>query len=523
MVRCEVRAPAQPGDPAPGGAQLHHQGPDPGADGALPGQQRRGLRPDVRARQGRPPRARHPARGRLRRQVLRGRAGLPDQARRLRAPRDRLRRRRGGRARAGGPGLAARRTRRRHLGRAGQAQGRRAQLRPRAARPRRSRRWPPRSRRSRRCGRPRCTARRCGSTTAAAGAARAHHAPPPAVGRGHRRRAAGTSPASTPTAASRGCSGSAGSVSEVVADRRRRARTPSRRAPTCAPCPSRSTPREPDRTRRGAGPRRVPRTGCAAAPTVSATGVTGPDGTPGWDQLRGALRLGDRLRRRAPRVRRRGGRRVARRAAQRRRRPPARLAGARREQPHERRPRAGLAAAGAGALPPDAARTCRWPRSPPTSASRPDQICKDLKVLWMCGLPGLTPDKMIDVDFEAIEDDPDGVVRIDNADYLARPVRLGSSEASALIVALRALREGSPGVLPRGDRPRAWSSSRRPRPRARRRRQVELHLRAVRRPAERHAAALSEAIAQQPAGAPRLLRADARRDHDAAPSTRWSC
>ncbi len=74
----------------------------------------------------------------------------------------------------------------------------------------------------------------------------------------------------------------------------------------------------------------------------------------------------------------------------------------------------------------------------------PDQIMKDLKVLWMCGLPGLTPDKMIEVDFEAIEDDPEGVVRIDNADFLDRPVRLGSSEASALIVALRALREGSP-------------------------------------------------------------------------------
>jgi proteasome accessory factor C len=74
----------------------------------------------------------------------------------------------------------------------------------------------------------------------------------------------------------------------------------------------------------------------------------------------------------------------------------------------------------------------------------PDQIMKDLKVLWMCGLPGLTPDKMIDVDFGAIQDDPEGVVRIDNADFLSRPVRLGSSEASALIVALRALREGSP-------------------------------------------------------------------------------
>jgi proteasome accessory factor C len=77
-------------------------------------------------------------------------------------------------------------------------------------------------------------------------------------------------------------------------------------------------------------------------------------------------------------------------------------------------------------------------------AVTPDQIRKDLGVLWMCGLPGLTPDKMIDVDMEAIEDDPEGVVRIENAEYLARPVRLGSSEASALIVALRALREGSP-------------------------------------------------------------------------------
>ncbi|WP_445255630.1 helix-turn-helix transcriptional regulator [Nocardioides aurantiacus] len=77
---------------------------------------------------------------------------------------------------------------------------------------------------------------------------------------------------------------------------------------------------------------------------------------------------------------------------------------------------------------------------------KPEQIRRDLRVLWMCGLPGLTPDKMIDVDMEAIEDDPDGVVRIDNADFLSRPVRLGSSEATALIVALRALREGSPAA-----------------------------------------------------------------------------
>ena len=76
----------------------------------------------------------------------------------------------------------------------------------------------------------------------------------------------------------------------------------------------------------------------------------------------------------------------------------------------------------------------------------PAQVRKDLGVLWMCGLPGLTPDRMIDVDMEALEDDPDGVVRIDNADFLSRPVRLGSSEASALIVALRTLRESGRGA-----------------------------------------------------------------------------
>ena len=35
------------------------------------------------------------------------------------------------------------------------------------------------------------------------------------------------------------------------------------------------------------------------------------------------------------------------------------------------------------------------------------------------------------------------MIRLSNAEYLSRPLRLDSSEASALIVALRALREGS--------------------------------------------------------------------------------
>jgi proteasome accessory factor C len=72
---------------------------------------------------------------------------------------------------------------------------------------------------------------------------------------------------------------------------------------------------------------------------------------------------------------------------------------------------------------------------------RPAQIVKDLNVLWFCGLPGLGMGDLIDVDMDALEGE--GVIRVSNADYLSRPLRLDSSEASALIVALRALLEGS--------------------------------------------------------------------------------
>ncbi|MGH3330566.1 MAG: WYL domain-containing protein, partial [Nocardioidaceae bacterium] len=72
---------------------------------------------------------------------------------------------------------------------------------------------------------------------------------------------------------------------------------------------------------------------------------------------------------------------------------------------------------------------------------RPQQIVKDLNVLWFCGLPGLGMGDLIDVDMDALSGE--GVIRVSNADYLRRPLRLGSSEASALIVALRALRDAS--------------------------------------------------------------------------------
>jgi proteasome accessory factor C len=74
----------------------------------------------------------------------------------------------------------------------------------------------------------------------------------------------------------------------------------------------------------------------------------------------------------------------------------------------------------------------------------PAQLLRDLKVLLMCGLPGGYPDDLIDVDLDALEGEgADGVIRVSNADYLARPLQLSATEATAVIVALRALRNGA--------------------------------------------------------------------------------
>ncbi len=78
----------------------------------------------------------------------------------------------------------------------------------------------------------------------------------------------------------------------------------------------------------------------------------------------------------------------------------------------------------------------------------PDQVLADLKVLFLCGLPGGYPDELIDVNIDALETEegelvPQGLIRVENADYLSRPLRLTPTEALGLIVALRTLREGA--------------------------------------------------------------------------------
>ena len=74
----------------------------------------------------------------------------------------------------------------------------------------------------------------------------------------------------------------------------------------------------------------------------------------------------------------------------------------------------------------------------------PAQVVKDLRVLFMCGLPDGYPDDLIDVDLDALEGaEGDGLIRVSNADYLARPMRLTATEATAVMVALLALRGGA--------------------------------------------------------------------------------
>ncbi|HEU0041147.1 MAG TPA: WYL domain-containing protein, partial [Jiangellaceae bacterium] len=65
------------------------------------------------------------------------------------------------------------------------------------------------------------------------------------------------------------------------------------------------------------------------------------------------------------------------------------------------------------------------------------QIVRDLRVLWFSGLPGLEMGDYIEVDMEGVEGE--GVINVSNADYLARPLRLRTDEAVALIVALQTL------------------------------------------------------------------------------------
>lgn len=61
------------------------------------------------------------------------------------------------------------------------------------------------------------------------------------------------------------------------------------------------------------------------------------------------------------------------------------------------------------------------------------QLDADLRQLWMCGLPGYSPGDLIDFDFEG------DTVEVTFSAGVDRPLRLTSTEATGILVALRAL------------------------------------------------------------------------------------
>ena len=68
------------------------------------------------------------------------------------------------------------------------------------------------------------------------------------------------------------------------------------------------------------------------------------------------------------------------------------------------------------------------------------QLMADLNQLWMCGLPGYGPGDLIDLSFS--EDS----IEVTFSAGIDRPLRLTSPEATAVLVALRALVE-VPGMV----------------------------------------------------------------------------
>ena len=198
-----------------------------------------------------------------------------------------------------------------------------------------------------------------------------------------------------------------------------RARSTSRPAPTCAPLTAvagpASRPTGPPWCWSGRGAAHGLRRHAAASPT----GATAPRGL---GPARRAVRRAPSARRRGARLRRRRRRRGAAGPARRRRRAAARGRGGaaevrRREPAHATR----SAGCCAGALPPGPPRGRRSSRPRADFGVQPEQIVKDLNVLLFCGLPGLGMDDLIDVDLDALEGE--GVIRVSNADYLARPLR----------------------------------------------------------------------------------------------------
>lgn len=72
----------------------------------------------------------------------------------------------------------------------------------------------------------------------------------------------------------------------------------------------------------------------------------------------------------------------------------------------------------------------------------PAQVLADVNLLWVSGTPGYLPDDLIDFSYDAYEQ---GLLTLTDSRGMHRPLRLATTEAVALLAALRAL-EAMPGL-----------------------------------------------------------------------------
>ena len=203
----------------------------------------------------------------------------------------------------------------------------------------------------------------------------------------------------------------------------------------------------PARSRRAghaAGAHRQRPRASAARPRRSRPAVPGPDDDDRLGPRRCSSGAGSDLADGGARPRPRRGRRGAGRAARRGRRPADRAGrpGAARERPARGAREQVAPAADAGALPPQPRRGEHRTRLRRRSARRRPRSSRTSRCSSCAGCPDGYPDDLIDVDLDALEGD-EGVIRVSNADYLARPLRLTATEATAVMVALLALRGGA--------------------------------------------------------------------------------
>ena len=282
------------------------------------------------------------------------------------------------------------------------------------------------------------------SSTTSAPAAESRHPAPPAVGRGPLLRPLVRRRARHSTGARSGSSGSRASRRAGRSDPRARTTYPP--APTCARsrparAPARPSRATPSCVRHGAGHlRRARRRGRRRRSDGPTRGTGWCSTAAGWARRRASRLRADVLVESPPELREATCWLAA------PMRPP-------RGSPRPGAKRPGRPAADPGAVPAPHGEVAST-RRPRRSGVTPSRWSRTSRCCSCAGCPGGYPDDLIDVDLDALETErADGVIRVSNADYLARPLRLTPDRGDRDDRGAAALRSGRRRRHPRGRRP----------------------------------------------------------------------